>query len=232
MEREAASGASPTPRGGVFLPVRSGLHAPPWWPWLRAGLTAAASLGLLWTVFGLYVSGRAAWAAGLLAFGSLALWIYASSRTLAAKYLFPGVAGMLVFIALPLVYTVHIGFTNYSSAHLLDEDRARAYLLAQTEVEEAGLRPYTLHRQGAGVVLALQPPEGAGPDVGHLVSPPLSLVGTTPPAAPVVMTPGQAPAGEPLTLREVIQLRPVLQALQLQLPREAGGVVPTRLSGG
>ena len=134
---------------------------------MRAGfrwaLTAAATLGLLWMVFGLYAGGRAAWAAGLLAFGSLAIWIYASSRTLAAKYLFPGVAGMLVFIALPLVYTVQIGFTNYSSAHLLEEDRARAYLLAQTEVEEAGLRPYTLHRQGAGVVLALQVPEGAGP---------------------------------------------------------------------
>jgi maltose/maltodextrin transport system permease protein len=122
---------------------------------MRAGfrwaLTAAASLSLLWLVFGLYVSGRAAWAAGLLAFGSLAIWIYASSRTLAAKYLFPGVAGMLVFIALPLVYTVQIGFTNYSSAHLLEEDRARAYLLAQTEVEEAGVRNYTLHRQGAGL---------------------------------------------------------------------------------
>ena len=93
-------------------------------PLLKWSLVAAAALALLWTVFGLYLSGRAPWAAGLLAFGSVAIWVYASSRTLAAKYLFPGVAGMLVFIALPLVYTVQIGFTNYSSAHLLEEDRA------------------------------------------------------------------------------------------------------------
>jgi maltose/maltodextrin transport system permease protein len=196
---------------------------------MRAGfrwaLTAAATLGLLWMVFGLYAGGRAAWAAGLLAFGSLAIWIYASSRTLAAKYLFPGVAGMLVFIALPLVYTVQIGFTNYSSAHLLEEDRARAYLLAQTEVEEAGLRPYTLHRQGAGVVLALQAPEGAGPVAGSLVSPPLSLSGETPPSPLVVMQAGAAPGGEPLPLREVIALRAALQALQLQLPAGQGGAV-------
>jgi len=192
---------------------------------LRWALTAAATLGLLWMVFGLYVSGRASWAAGLLAFGSLAIWIYASSRTLAAKYLFPGVAGMLIFIALPLVYTVQIGFTNYSSAHLLEEDRARAYLLAQTEVEEAGLRAYTLHRQGAGVVLALQPPEGAGADAGPLVSPPLSLSGSTPLSSPVVIQAGAVPGGEPLSLREVIALRPSLQALQLQLPAAQGGAV-------
>ena len=42
---------------------------------LRWALTAAATLGLLWMVFGLYVSGRASWAAGLLAFGSLGIWI-------------------------------------------------------------------------------------------------------------------------------------------------------------
>ncbi len=192
---------------------------------LRWALTGAAALGLLWMVFGLYAGGRAAWAAGLLAFGSLAIWIYASSRTLAAKYLFPGVAGMLVFIALPLVYTVQIGFTNYSSAHLLEEDRARAYLLAQTEVEEAGLRPYTLHRQAAGLVLALQAPEGAGRDAGSLVSPPLSLSGATPPSNPVVMQAGVAPGGEPLSLREVIALRAALQGLQLQLPADQGGAV-------
>ena len=123
---------------------------------MRAGfrwaLTAAASLSLLWLVFGLYVSGRAAWAAGLLAFGSLAIWIYASSRTLAAKYLFPGVAGMLVFIALPLVYTVQIGFTNYSSAHLLEEDRARAYLRTRLPVgSRVWIRPVDTDRYGRTV---------------------------------------------------------------------------------
>jgi ABC-type sugar transport system permease subunit len=50
---------------------------------------------------------------------------------LAWKYLFPGVAGMLLFVAFPLLYTVQIGFTNYSSSNLLEEERARAYLLDQ-----------------------------------------------------------------------------------------------------
>jgi maltose/maltodextrin transport system permease protein len=198
---------------------------------MRAGfrwaLTAAATLGLLWMVFGLYAGGRAAWAAGLLAFGSLAIWIYASSRTLSAKYLFPGVAGMLVFIALPLVYTVQIGFTNYSSAHLLEEDRARAYLLAQTEVKEGGMRAFTLHREGAGdgaaVRLVLSPAEqGAGPT---LVSAPLPLARGMAPSSPVQMLAGAAPTGEPLTLREVIALRTVLQGMTLQLPQAEGGAV-------
>jgi len=204
-------------------------------PLLKWSLVAAATLALLWTVFGLYVSGRAPWAAGLLAFGSVAIWVYASSRTLAAKYLFPGVAGMLVFIALPLVYTVQIGFTNYSSAHLLEEDRAHAYLLAQTEVDEAGAWDFTLRRDGSGEGAPLRlvlsrgggvpgaqqgVPVGADP-AATWISPPLRLsVASTPAASPVTLQPGPAPAslGEPLTLREVIALRLALQTLQLQLP--------------
>lgn len=204
-------------------------------PLLKWSLVAAAALALLWAVFGLHVSGRAPWAAGLLAFGSVAIWVYASSRTLAAKYLFPGMAGMLVFIALPLVYTVQIGFTNYSSAHLLEEDRARAYLLAQTEVDEAGAWDFTLRRDGSGEGAPLRlvlsrgggfPGAQAGVPVGAepattWISPPLRLsVASTPAAGPVTLQPGPAPAslGEPLTLREVIALRLALQALQLQLP--------------
>jgi maltose/maltodextrin transport system permease protein len=196
-------------------------------PLLKWSLVTAATLALLWTVFGLYVGGRAPWAAGLLAFGSVAIWVYASSRTLAAKYLYPGVAGMLVFIALPLVYTVQIGFTNYSSAHLLEEDRARAYLLAQTEVDEAGVRPLTLHRQGSGLVLALGLQEGQseGGSQTSLVSAPLSPSGSPLHAAPLALKAGPAPAGEPLSLREVVALRSALQGLQLQLPASEGGAV-------
>ena len=183
-------------------------------PLLKWSLVAAATLALLWTVFGLYVSGRAPWAAGLLAFGSVAIWVYASSRTLAAKYLFPGVAGMLVFIALPLVYTVQIGFTNYSSSNLLDEDRARAYLLDQTVADEAHARAFTLHAEGNSFRLRLQPEQGG---TGVLVSPPLDLI--APPAAPVSMQPEAGAAlGEPANLRTLVRWREGLAKLQLQLP--------------
>ena len=55
---------------------------------------------------------------------------------MAWRYLFPGVAAMLVFIAFPLLYTVGIGFTNYSSANLLSEDRAAPTCWSRPEVDE------------------------------------------------------------------------------------------------
>jgi len=159
-------------------------------------------------------------AVGLLALGGSALYVYGTAQSVAWKYLFPGVAGMLVFVAFPLLYTVQIGFTNYSSNNLLDFERARSYLLDQTVVDEAGARPFTLHKQGDALRLQLAPQEGSA-DV-PLVSPALPAAGAVP-TAPLVMQPlGSTPLGEPLNLRELIRHRDQLAALQLQLP---GGAV-------
>ena len=82
-------------------------------------------------MFSLWTAGQALAAVGALAFGGAALLVYGTAQSVAWKYLFPGVAGMLLFVAFPLLYTVQIGFTNYSSSNLLSEARARAYLLEQ-----------------------------------------------------------------------------------------------------
>ena len=187
--------------------------------WAVAGLSA---LAVLWTVYSLHLAGRPLWAVGVLVFGALALHVYTTSTSLAWRYLFPGVAGMLLFVAFPLLYTVQIGFTNYSSAHLLERERARAYLLEQLEVEEASVLPFALHAQGDAVRLVLGPPPGAPPGEA-LLSPPLRLPvagmrGDPPPAEPVRMQPADAPTTPALSLREVIQRRDALMALRLALP--------------
>lgn len=123
---------------------------------------AAVALTLLWSVYGLYLAGRPLVASAVLVLGALALHVYTTSTSLAWKYLFPGVAAMLVFIAFPLAYTVQLSFTNYSSAHLLERERAEAYLLEQHEVDEATVRPFTLHRQGEALQLVLGAPAPAG----------------------------------------------------------------------
>jgi maltose/maltodextrin transport system permease protein len=184
-------------------------------PLLRWGLAGLATLALLWTVLRMHDAGQSLWAVGLCVLGGAAIAVYASQRSLAWKYLFPGVAGMLVFVALPLLYTVQIGFTNYSSNNLLTEDRARAYLLDQTETDEAQTMAMTVHRSGERIVLALQPADGAsGP---ALLSPPLPADGSAA-GAPVVLQAGAAPGSEPLALKQIIALRPVLMPLKLQRP--------------
>lgn len=179
---------------------------------IGTAVAALAGLGLLWLVFGLYTAGQPMVALGLLFFGSSAIVVYATATSLAWKYLFPGVAGMLLFVAFPLVYTVQIGFTNYSSSNLLTEQRARAYLLDQTVVDEDSALPYTVHREARGYRLRLAQHDGL-----VLLSPPLPLDGSA--DAPVPLAPqADVRLGEALNLREVIQLRSGLMPLQLQLP--------------
>jgi maltose/maltodextrin transport system permease protein len=179
--------------------------------WAVAG---TAALALLWLVFSLWAAGQPLAAVGVLALGGSAIVVYGTATSVAWKYLFPGIAGMLVFVAFPLLYTVQIGFTNYSSSNLLEEARSRAYLLDQTVADEAHARAFTLHAEGGAFRLRLQPEEGGS---GVLLSPPLNLA--APPAVPVVMQPeAGASLAEPASLKDLIRWREGLAKLQLQLP--------------
>ena len=187
--------------------------------WAVAGVS---SLALLWLVFSLWVAGQPLVAVSIAALGGSAICVYGTAQSVAWKYLFPGVAGMLVFVVFPLMYTVQIGFTNYSSSNLLDEVRARQYLLDQSVADEAQARPFTLHADGAALRLKLMPEEGSSGPV--LVSPPLNPAAV--PTAPVTMqTLDGLALGEALSLRELILQRRLLQPLQLALPPGDGGTV-------
>ncbi|HEU6456725.1 MAG TPA: hypothetical protein VN201_14815, partial [Roseateles sp.] len=113
--------------------------------WLHGPLVAAAIAAALYFVFVVYATGQAAWAAGVLVLFTAGFYVYLSRGGFAWRYLFPGVAGMLIFIAFPLVYTAQIGFTNYSSTHLLSERRVRDYLLEQHDAVEDKVLGYALH---------------------------------------------------------------------------------------
>lgn len=184
---------------------------------LKRSIVALLALALLWLVFRAYAAGQPLWAVGALALGGSALYVYASARTLAGRYLFPGVAGMLLFVAFPLLYTMQIGFTNYSSTNLLTEARARSYLLEQGRIDEAQLYRYTLHPEGDRFRLLLAPDDVSGE---RLVTPPLTLRVST--AEPVALQalPADAPApAAALPLRELLQHRDALMALKLKLPQ-------------
>jgi maltose/maltodextrin transport system permease protein len=162
--------------------------------------TAVAALALLWLVAATHAAGQPLAAMALLVLGGSALAVYATSVSPAWKYLYPGVVGMLVFVAFPLLYTVQIGFTNYSSSHLLSEARARAYLLDQHGFDETRLHGFTLH---AGDRVQLTAPDG-----NRWVLP---LAGGA-------LQPAPADLGPPRSMRDVVAARAALMALQPQLP--------------
>ena len=84
-----------------------------WLAWLTFNAFA------LYTVVALYVQGQMAFALLGLVVTGIASYLFINRRMYAQRYIFPSVAGMLVFVIFPLLYTVGIGFTNYSGSNLL-----------------------------------------------------------------------------------------------------------------
>ncbi len=203
---------------------------------LTASIFAAFALALLWAVQGLYARGQPLWAVAVLALGAAALYVYATARAPAWRYLFPGVAAMLIFVAFPLLYTVQMGFTNYSSAHLLGEERALAYLLDQADADAGRAMAFTLHADGAAaanaqgatvtpqrqqVRLILAPLDGGtGARFASAALPlPLPLAAAGDATLLMQALAADAPSpGAPLPLKALIAQRPGLQTLKLKLP--------------
>lgn len=184
-----------------------------------AGLGALAALacGALYLVVLLYAVDETLLAATLLVITALAAWIYSSSKTLALKYLFPGIAAAMVFVVAPMVYTVAGGFTNYSSQNLLDFERVRKQHREEVyRAENAIAHAFTLHPDGHQFRISLHDPES---DAILFVSEPLALVATK--ALKVPLIDARAYKGvieEALPLTEVIARQSALKALALQLP--------------
>lgn len=183
-------------------------------------LALLVALGLLWLTFAIYTSGQPVWAALVLSLGALSLYVYVSAQTLAWRYLFPGVMAMLVFVAFPLVYTIQIGFTNYSANNLLSEERARNYLLDQADINESRAYAFGVFADAGNTVRLVLTPQAEGVGNERYISPPLSLQKAS--TAPVVMQPllGDVALGQAYNLRQTIEHRDVLMALRLQLPNQ------------
>ena len=188
--------------------------------WKRAAgaaLTAVVAGGSLWLLFMIYNAGQPVLAIGTFVLLQASLYVYRSKATVAWRYLFPGVVGMLLFVAFPLVYTMWIGFTNYSSTHLLGQARVKAYLLEQTVPDEDHSLEFTLHPEGDALRLVLAPQDAAS-GARRFVSPPLKLKGDKAGAATMSALPADQALAPALSTRDQLAHRDALMALRLQMP--------------
>lgn len=195
--------------------------------WPLAALTALACLYVVWLI---YLSGQVVWAVLALCLFGVALFIYTANVASAFRYLFPGVAGMVMFVLFPLIYTVQIGFTNYSSANLLAFERATAYLLERTQPRDGQVYATTLHADGAEFRLRFVPKNNDDDDQDPArlaaladktyVTPPLALLLPAPPAEikAVRLVDAKIQLGEPLPLTDIIKRREILSQLRVRLP--------------
>jgi maltose/maltodextrin transport system permease protein len=205
---------------------------PAWATRLRWTATAAAALALLGLTWLVASTGQAWLAAAWLAASGLGLYVYTARPAYTWRYLFPGLAGMAIFVVLPIAYTVRVGFTNYSARNLLTFERATRYLLDQTTTGEGGRYAFTLHRDGQEFRLLFTPlaEEGAAaaPPV-ILATPPLALRSAAPPeiVEALPLAGASFEPGEPLPLKELVRHREVLSRLTIRFP--GGGLA--RMAG-
>lgn len=189
---------------------------------VKAIAAAIVALVLLYVVWIVAAAGQVFLAMSFLAVAALGFYVYVSPRTYTWRYLFPGLLGALVFVILPAAYTIRLGFTNYSSRNLLTSERSTQYLLEQT-VAGAGQRyQFTVHPAGDRIRLAFTPaPAGEG-ETSAAEPTRYATAELDPAAAPAaveaVALPADAALSAPLTLRDIIKLRPALSALKVRFP--------------
>ncbi|PMM09127.1 maltose transporter [Vibrio breoganii] len=118
-----------------------------------------ATLGLVGIVNGyatvlMYARGETAFALLTLILTALALYIFGSKNTYAHRYIYPGVAGMILFILFPLAYTVNLAFTNYSAKNQLTLERAQSVLENRT-FQSGDSYPFKLIKTDGGHIVTV-----------------------------------------------------------------------------
>ncbi len=176
--------------------------------WPRVLVVAGLALILLYGAFYLYQFAQPIYGFILLALATGIAVIFGANRFYGARFIFPGVAAVLIFIAFPVVYTIYLGFTNYSSFNLLTKDRATEVLLSRGTVDETTEQPFLLvatDQQGVYQVWL--------PDSG-LLSEPARLADAD---EPLALRPSAIPS-ETVSRREAVRLRNALRDLVLLTP--------------
>jgi len=172
-------------------------------------------LGLvgLYVVTLVYATGESLLACVMLVTLAGFLWVYTSAKTYAYRYLFPGIGAALIFVVFPMLYTVRIGFTNYSSKNLLTFPRATRYLLEETYRAEGATYNSTLHPEGTRWRLRLEDADsGAAFATG-----PITLSPDKPQTLKALPLAEPLP-GQEMPMRELIGQQAALKALTVLMP--------------
>jgi len=102
-----------------------------WWQSDTLKWSVIGLLGLLvgYLIVLMYAQGEYLFAAMTLILSAVGLYIFANRKAYAWRYVYPGVAGMGLFVLFPLICTIAIAFTNYSSTNQLAQERAQQVLM-------------------------------------------------------------------------------------------------------
>ncbi|MGR5275884.1 maltose ABC transporter permease MalF [Vibrio rotiferianus] len=157
----------------------------------------------------MYSRGEIAFALLTLILTALALYIFGSKKTYAHRYIYPGIAGMILFILFPLAYTVGLSFTNYSAKNQLSLERAQSVLLDRT-YQSGDSYPFTLYKTEQGHQIVVK----KGGEL--LATPSFQLEGMS--VSDLDLTPVTEISGEKEPIKTIVKNRSALSSVDLHLP--------------
>jgi maltose/maltodextrin transport system permease protein len=160
----------------------------------RLLVVGAIALLLFYIAFTLYNFGQPLIGFIMLAVAAAFAIIFGLQRYYNARFILPGIAAIAIFVAFPVIYTIYLGFTNYSSFNLLTQKRATEVLLSSTSIDPATERDFALVAEGGQYRVFF----------GSAVSIAAEAVTASP--------------AETLPMREAIKLRDGLAAIDITLP--------------
>lgn len=187
----------------------------PWWQSDMLKWSAVALLGLLvgYLVVLMYAQGEYLFAIVTLILSSVGLYIFANRRAYAWRYVYPGLAGMGLFVLFPLICTIAIAFTNYSSTNQLTFERAQQVLMDR-QYQAGKTFNFGLSPDNEKWRLALTDGESGK----NYVSDAFTFGGEQ---TLKLSEAAALPAGERATLRIITQNRQALGQITAQLPDES-----------
>ncbi|MGF1758595.1 maltose ABC transporter permease MalF [Photobacterium sagamiensis] len=177
--------------------------------------------GLKWSLLGMiglingyatvlmYAQGESAFALLTVILTALALYIFGSNKTYAHRYIFPGVAGMIVFIIFPLVYTVGLAFTNYSASNQLTLERTQS-VLEQRSFQSGQSFGFDLYNVETGYQLIIK-------DNGKLLASDIFDL-TNPPEELLSLRAVDSVLGVKAKIKEIVKYRSSLSKVELVMP--------------
>ncbi|MFO7777423.1 MAG: ABC transporter permease subunit [Nitriliruptoraceae bacterium] len=89
--------------------------------------------------------------------------VYLSKRQIALKFLLPGTIALLIFQVYPVLYTAYIGFTNYGTGNVLDQQQAVERIISDSVTvpdDAIRYRSTPLENEAGDLALLLDDPDG------------------------------------------------------------------------
>ena len=181
--------------------------------WLVIVLVGIIDLFLLYGVTLMYAKGELAFALLVLVLASSGSWIFISRKGYNYRYVYPSLLGVTTFIVFPLLYTINVAFTNFSSNNLLPLERVKAIHLAKTYKTGGESFTFKMFQDGASFKLALFPAKES--EAFYVTESFPTLTKSTDIKASVATS---LPNGAELAMRDVIKKRDSLKNIDIQLP--------------